>query len=217
MSLTLYYGSGSPYAWRARLALAHKALDHEVRTLSFAAGDLRTPEYLAINPRGRVPALVDDGFALWESTAIVEYLDQRYPERPLFPRDPRDAATVRRMVQEVDCYFVPPMEWLVDELLTAGHAPSETRVAEARAALLAEAGRWESVVRARSFLAGDNPTAADYALYPALALVLRLESRHAPVAVKEGLGPAFLKWKARMEALAIVRDTWPPHWGTWRP
>ena len=87
MSLVLYYGSGSPYAWRVQLALEHKALPYERKVLSFSAGDTRKPEFLALNPRHRVPVLVDGDFVLYESNAIVEYLDEAYPATgaPLFP------------------------------------------------------------------------------------------------------------------------------------
>ena len=79
MSIVLYYGSGSPYAWRVQLALEHKALPYERKVLSFSAGDTRKPEFLALNPRHRVPVIVDGDFVLYESNAIVEYLDEAYP------------------------------------------------------------------------------------------------------------------------------------------
>ena len=90
MGITLYYGSGSPYAWRVQLALEHKALAYELKVISFSAGDTRKPEFLALNPRHRVPVLVEDDFVLYESSAIVEYLDEAYPGRgaPLFPETP---------------------------------------------------------------------------------------------------------------------------------
>ncbi len=107
MSIVLYYGSGSPYAWRVQLALEHKALPYERSVLSFSAGDTRKPEFLALNPRHRVPVLVDGDFVLYESNAIVEYLDEAYPGRgaPLFPGDARRRALVRRLISEVDNYF----------------------------------------------------------------------------------------------------------------
>jgi glutathione S-transferase len=83
MALTLYYGSGSPYAWKVWLALEHKQLPYELRTLSFDSRENRAPEYLGLNPRGKVPTLVDGDFALWESTVILEYLEDRYPAHPL--------------------------------------------------------------------------------------------------------------------------------------
>src|SRR5215468_11292308 len=104
MSITLYYGSGSPFAWRVQLALEHKALDYERKVLSFAAGDTRKPEFVALNPRHEVPTIVDGDFVLYESDAIDEYLEDAYPGRgsPLFPSDLRTRATVRRLMREVD-------------------------------------------------------------------------------------------------------------------
>jgi hypothetical protein len=70
LSVRFYYGSGSPYAWRVWLALEHKGIPYHRKTLSFDAGDLKTAEFGALNPRRRVPVLVDDDFALAESAAI---------------------------------------------------------------------------------------------------------------------------------------------------
>ena len=100
MAITFYYGSGSPYAWRVHLALEHKALPYDRKILSFAAGDTRKPEFVALNPRHRVPTITDGDFTLYESNAIVEYLDEAYPGRgqPLFPGDAKSRALIRRLV-----------------------------------------------------------------------------------------------------------------------
>ena len=63
MAITFYAGSGSPYAWRVWLALEHKQLPYDLKMLSFSNREHRAPEYLAINPRGKVPALVEIGRA----------------------------------------------------------------------------------------------------------------------------------------------------------
>ena len=98
MATVLYYGSGSPYAWRAWLALEQKGVPHELKTMSFAAGDLKTAEFSALNRRRRVPVLVDDGFVLYESAAIVEYIEERWPEGPpLFAADVRERAATGRL------------------------------------------------------------------------------------------------------------------------
>jgi len=101
LALILYYGSGSPYAWRVQLALEHKALPYELKVLSFSAGDTRKPEFLALNPRHQVPVLVDGDFKLYESNAIVEYIDEAYPGRgaPLFPGDAKTRALIRRVTR----------------------------------------------------------------------------------------------------------------------
>ena len=117
MSITLYYGSGSPFAWRVQLALEHKALPYERTILSFSAGDTRKPEFLALNPRHRVPVIVDGDFVLYESNAIVEYLDEANAGRgaPLFPGDVRTRALIRRLVLEVDNYFEKAIDPILDE------------------------------------------------------------------------------------------------------
>src|SRR3546814_18292110 len=71
MALTLYYGSGSPFAWRVWLALEYKALSYDLKVLSFDRREHKTADYLTLNPRGEVPVLVDDGFALYESHAKI--------------------------------------------------------------------------------------------------------------------------------------------------
>jgi glutathione S-transferase len=86
MTIDFYYGSGSPYAWRVWLALEHKALPYKLHVMSFDKGDLKTPSFLRINPRGRVPAIVDNGFPLFESAAILDYLDDAYPGSGAAPR-----------------------------------------------------------------------------------------------------------------------------------
>ena len=123
---------GSPYAWRVQLALEHKALPYERKVLSFSAGDTRKPEFLALNPRHRVPVIVDGDFVLYESNAIVEYLDDAYPGRgaPLFPGDARQRALVRRLIAEVDNYFDKATDPVVDEAFSK--KPEERDAGEAR-------------------------------------------------------------------------------------
>ena len=146
MALTFFYASGSPYAWRAWLALEHKRIPYEMKTLSFAAGDLRKPEYLALNPRHKVPVIVDDGFALYESAAILEYLDERWPGEPrLFSTDLRERAVQRRMVREVDQYVAAAMSGLAEAILfTPQEQWSEDRIANASANMQKELAMWEA-------------------------------------------------------------------------
>jgi len=92
MTLTLYEGPMSPNARKVRLLAAELDLPLERRTLSFAKGEMRAPDYLAKNPNGMVPTLDDDGFVLWESAAILRYLAAKRPERGLVPAEARRAA-----------------------------------------------------------------------------------------------------------------------------
>src|SRR5438094_4989330 len=99
--IRFYYGSGSPFSWRVQLALEEKGLAYEPVLLSFQKGEHKSPEHLARSPHGKVPALTDDGLTLYESSAIVEYLEERYPTPPLMPADPAARALVR--IEELEC------------------------------------------------------------------------------------------------------------------
>ena len=85
MALTLYYLSGSPYAWRVWLSLEHKGINYDLKPLSFDGGDFDKPEFVAFNPRRRVPVIVDGDFVLYESAAIVEYISDKWPGEPRRP------------------------------------------------------------------------------------------------------------------------------------
>ena len=84
MAIELYWGSGSPFAWRVMLALEVKNLAYESKLMEFSKSEHKTPAYLQLNPRGKVPTLKDDDFAVYESIAIMAYLDRKYPDPPLY-------------------------------------------------------------------------------------------------------------------------------------
>ena len=212
MALTLHYASGSPYAWRVWLALEHKRIPYELKLLSFDKGDLSTPAFRALNPRGRVPALEDDGFALYESAAIVEYIEEKHPGEPrLFASDIRERALQRRMVREADQYFADPLERLATAVLfTDPQERSPERIARACEDIRKELAFWEMALTG-DWLAGPL-SAVDFTLYPELALVLRMASRNPGVVPGDLLGDKVAAWTRRMEALPIVQKTWPPHW-----
>ena len=213
MTMTLYYGSGSPYAWKVQLALEHKAIAYERRVLSFDQGDTKKPEFLALNPRGRVPTIDDDGFVLYESNAIVEYLDEAYPGRgaPLFPGDARQRALVRRLVAEVDNYVYPAADRILDQAFRKPEEQDPAAIDAARGAV-----RQELALHTRAFI-GDfavGPlSAADFALYPYVAFLFRVEEKRIPhLRAMELLPPRLVDWKARIEALPYYQRTYPPHW-----
>jgi glutathione S-transferase len=213
MALTFYCGSGSPYSWRVWLALEHKAIAYEQKMLSFSAGDLGRPEFLAINPRHKVPAIVDDGLSLYESVAIVEYLDEEYRSGPaLFPGDTMQRARVRRMVQEADQYYALAMDKLADEILfTPPEKWNLERIAEGRKAVADELAMWEGMVSG-AFLASGEVSAADFTLYPLIALTRRMQKKKSDLDVDAAIGPRVAAWMQRVEGLPYFRKTWPPHW-----
>jgi glutathione S-transferase len=211
VALIFYYGSGSPYAWKVQFALEHKALPYERKLLSFSAGDTRKPEFAALNPRKKVPTIDDNGFVLYESNAIVEYLEDAYPGRgaPLFPGDAKQRALTRRLICEVDNYVEPAVDKVVDEAMK----PEFDRavIDKGREAVIEELALFSKAVRG-DYLAGQL-SAADFALYPYIAFLFRVEQRKVPdLRAAELLPPVLAGWKARIEALPYFHTTYPPHW-----
>ncbi|WP_373438217.1 maleylacetoacetate isomerase [Sphingobium sp. Z007] len=106
-ALTLhgYWRSGTSYRTRIALnakGLAYRQVSHDLRT-----GEQRAPDYLALNPQGLVPALEAHGQLLTQSSAIIEWLDERYPDPPLLPAEMDDRAIVRAMAMIVACDVHP--------------------------------------------------------------------------------------------------------------
>ena len=79
MAIDVYWGSGSPYSWRVLLALEHKGLAYNSHLLQLAMQEHKSPHMLALNPRGRVPVLKDGDYVVFESLAILYYLERKYP------------------------------------------------------------------------------------------------------------------------------------------
>jgi glutathione S-transferase len=212
MALTLYYLSGSPYAWRVWYALEHKGIAYELKALSFDAGDFNKPEFAALNPRRRIPVIVDDGFALYESAAIVEYIADKWPGEPrLLSDDMRQRAVQRRLIREADQYVGAAMERLVEAILfTPAERWSEDTIGAARASLKTEYILWEALI-AGEFITGAL-SAVDFTLYPIVALVQRMGLRKPGLVTPDLMGPKLTAWAARMQALPVTQKTWPPHW-----
>ena len=212
MAIVLYYGSGSPFAWRVQLALEHKALPYERKVLSFASGDTRKPEFVALNPRHRVPVIVDADFVLYESNAIVEYLDDAYPgSGALFPGDARTRALARRLVMEVDNYFDEALDPLTTQAFTRKPEERDAReIARSRATVIEELAYFTNEMRG-DFLAGPL-SAADFAFYPYISYLPRCELRIPDLDADGMLTPELRAWKGRIERLPFFDKTIPPHW-----
>lgn len=110
MSLTLYAAPMSS-ATPVVCALAELDVPHELVMLDLAAGDQKKPEYLALNPNGVVPTLVHDGTPIIESSVIVQYLDDAFPEVPLSPADPLGLAEMRAWLAFVDQVPTPAVRY----------------------------------------------------------------------------------------------------------
>jgi glutathione S-transferase len=222
MAIEFYWGSGSPFSWRVMLALEYKRLPYESRRLEFSKGEHRTPEFLAINPRGQVPALRDGAYAVYESSAILHYLDRRYPEPTLFGTTPEQHGHVAQALQETALYLDGPAEHFILPIY-GGEASARDKQLQVRGALpkvQAELGRWERVLEGREWLVLDGPSAADFALFSIVKSLHRAASK--PWAEQfdpkllplEQRYPNIAAWLPRFEQLPGYQRTYPPHWRT---
>jgi len=214
MALDFYHGHGSPFSWRVWLALEYKKIPYDLKVLSFQAGDTRKPEFVAINPRHQVPTIVDDGFVLWESMAILEYLDERFAAAPkLYPGDVRERARIRRLAREVEQYaYAQGIDRIVDELFWKGDAPPDAKVMEESKQKLAEELEGLEKEMNGDWLGGGAMTAADITLYTVVAYMKRVTVRKPETALTQLLPPKIEAWAKRIEALPYFDKTFPPHW-----
>src|SRR5277367_3711737 len=116
MALTLYWGSGSPFSWRVLLALEHKKLPFESQQLQFDKQEHQSPQMLKMNPRGRVPVLKDADYVVFESVAILYYLDMKYPKIPIFGSSPEEAGVIMRVICEFQAYAEPSLSKIVSAM-----------------------------------------------------------------------------------------------------
>ncbi|XP_031105758.1 glutathione S-transferase 2-like [Ipomoea triloba] len=88
---------------RVRIALNLKGLDYEYKAVNLAKGEQFSPEFLKLNPLGYVPALVDGDIVISDSFAILMYLEEKYPQNPLLPKDPK----LKAINFQADLFLVP--------------------------------------------------------------------------------------------------------------
>jgi len=161
----------SSAAYRVRIALNLKGIDYDRHSVNLAEGAQKDPAYRALNPQGFVPMLEIDGLKLTQSLAIAVYLDQKFPEPALMPRDPADGAHVRALAMTVACDIHPLNNLRVLKYLKGTFGVTQEQsdawyahwVAEGLAALESLAAP-----RAGAFLFGDTPSLADVCLVPQL-------------------------------------------------
>ncbi len=109
MSLILYSYYRSSASYRVRIALNLKALDYQTRAVHLLknGGEQYDKDYLSLNPQGLVPTLVDGHLVLTQSSAIIEYLEEQYPDSPLLPEGSANRAYIRSIVQLIACDIHP--------------------------------------------------------------------------------------------------------------
>ena len=167
MELFTYFRSTSSY--RVRIALALKGLEYQALPVNLLKGEQRDADYVALNPQGRVPALrTDGGELLVQSPAIIEYLEEAYPQVPLLPTGAEARAKVRGVAAIIGCDVHPLHNVSVlNQLRQLGHDEAQVNqwiahwVSQGLAAV-------EPLIGDEDFCFGDRPGLADVYLIPQL-------------------------------------------------
>ncbi len=220
MSITVYWGSGSPFSWTVLLALETKGQGYESRLLQMSQGEHKTPEFLALNPRGKVPVLVDGSQVISESLAILTWLEAQYPEPPLFGRTAVEKAAVMQVVSELVSYVEAPIMAISrTTFFKPWDADSQAAISESVAAAKPELQRLDTRLQSMPWLAGQVLSVADLRLYPLLQLLWRAigaADRKGGLPVMHELDrdnfPELDRWARQIEALHGYNRTYPPHW-----
>lgn len=222
MSIEVFWGSGSTPAWRVLLALAAKGVPYTGHLLSFSNRETRTPEFLALNPRGKVPVLRDGEFVLNESLAILAYLDERFPEPPLFGVSPKERGQIWRSCLEYVGHGDVAFGVVARPLLFGQSEAQAQAIRDGLPAVYAELDSLNAAVK-DGFLVGGRLSAADLVWFCGLHFLQRAATRPAAANFELGLlpfgarWPNLLPWAAHIESLPGYLDTVPPHWLTSDP
>ncbi len=217
MAIDVYWGSGSPYAWRVLLALEYKRQPYTSHVLQFSKQEHKSPQMLALNPRGKVPVLKDKDYVCFESLAILYYLDLKYPEPPIFGRTAEEAGTIMRVICEYQAYIEPHVTTIANAVFAKGNLGAE-EITKAMHAAASEARTIEGRLSKSDWVVGEAFSAVDMVIFPGIQLLRRalekpeardLASRFLPMEINY---PALGRWLARVEALPGYERTFPPHW-----
>jgi glutathione S-transferase len=214
----VYWVSGSPYSWRVLLTLEVKQLKYTARLLEASKGDHKKPEYLALNPRGKVPALKDGGLVLYESLAIMQYLERKHPEPAIFGRTASETGQIWRLISEFFSYMYAPLARVVTPLFFGKSKEKADDIRAAIAELHLELARLEEALGGSTWLGSNAISAADIAIYPFIKGLLRAAAKEEAKPLDLGLlplearYPGLATWMQRIEKLPGYERTYPPHW-----
>jgi glutathione S-transferase len=218
MAIELYWGSGSPFAWRVMLTLELKRLPYESKLLEFSKQEHKTPQYLQLNPRGKVPTLRDGEFVLYESIAIMAYLDRKYPTPPIFGTTAEQTGSIWRSVMECESYFLTAGDKVVRPLFFGRGLEKIDEIQQAAQTIRQELKRINDSLASSNWLVGAEISAADIAIFPVVQLLLRAAAKEAARPLDLGFIPLsetfpnIARWVQRIEQLPNYQRTYPPHW-----
>ena len=202
--MKLYGFPPSPNTWQIRALAAHIGVPLEFEFVDLTKGAQRTPAFLAINPTGRTPALVDGDFKLWETLAIMQYVAGKKPNS-LWPYDARGRADITRWQSWNLAHWnrdacVPLLfERFVKQMLNLG-APDQAAIAKGSEAFAKEAGMLDAHLAKQKYIVGDALTIADFAVAAPLFYAKQADLPLQPF-------PHIRGWFERVSALPSWRET----------
>jgi glutathione S-transferase len=205
--MKLYFHPMSGNSRRALLVATHLDVPLERVVVDLTKGEQRGKPHLGRNPNGRVPVLDDDGFVLWESRAIMQYLAERTPGQTLLPTDPRARADVNRWLFWCAAHMTQANTILVMENFVkgaTGRGPADpVEVARGEALFAQHAAVLDAHLAGRTWVAQDRLTLADFSLAAGFALAGPARLPIADYANLRG-------WLGRVQELEAWRKTAPP-------
>ena len=201
MAIKLYDAVPSSNSDRVKMVLNEKGLAFSRVTLVLAKKEQKQPEFLKLNPYGKVPVIDDDGKILFESCIINEYLDEKYPNPPLMPKDPYLRGRGRVLIDYGLNYLHEPYWALRGEMLKGETERNLPVMEEKRAALRQLLQYLETALGDQPFLLGDL-SLTDFALMPRFLRMVDYGAMPAPALPK--LNAWFQRMKARPSVKAVL-------------
>ena len=153
--IKLYDFKSSPNCQRVKVVLAEKNLPYEIVPVDLTKKEQKNPDYLKMNPYGKVPVLTDDATVLYESLIINEYLEEKYPNPPLLPKDPAKKAKGRILVDYGMAHFDSAYQKLRMELMKEAKEQSQPIIDGAKGDLKKLLQRFEDELGDQQYLLGD--------------------------------------------------------------
>ena len=218
MGITVYAVSGAPRPWRVLLGLTFKGIDYDIHYLEASKREHKSETYLKINPRGKIPTLVNNGQTIRDSIAMLAWLDRAFPDQPLFGDNAIDAATIWQITMESCDYLRDAVDGLLRPIFFGDAAEATTEMRRAAGIMRAELDHLETLLGSHDFITDNKPTAADAVCYPEVRLIQRATETQPDLMSELGFEeplanhPRVFAWKQRVETVEGFGKTLPPHW-----
>ena len=199
--IRLYDSATSPNCHRVKVVLEEKEIPYRMIPVDLKADEQKTSDFLRLNPYGKVPVIIDGQTVIYESCIINEYLEEKYPNRPLMPADFAKRARIRILIDYGLNHFAPPYQKLREELRWKPEKERDRQVIdEAVRNLVNLFQRFEEEIAENSYLAGDF-SLLDAALIPRY---LRMEKWAVGIFPNSSL-PRMGAWLQRMKERPSVQ------------